>query len=180
MGVPDKEWDETKSRIDSVSVHSSEEYKSFCGDFAKKAANFEVAMYTPFANMANLILGCHRDVSSQRIKVLPFSGDHVISGGHIKRKPDVALIPEKDGNEELIMENVRWPHVLLPIEFKKNSEKEKEKEKGWKGEKDEASVELDGVRRPAKRVHQALQGRQQQQRLTLRQAMRIAHLVPEK
>ena len=55
-----------------------------------------------------------------------FNHIHVVKG-YAKRKPDVVLIPEKDGDDELTMRNVKWYHMLSVIEFKKNSEAEKKK-----------------------------------------------------
>ena len=126
-----------------MAVHNTGEYKALATEFHKKAQELETGMYEPFAGMANTILARHRnDSTPHRVKVLPFTGNNYVKGGRYgERKPDVLLVPEKDGDTEITMNSVRWPHVLMVMEFKKKQ-----------GTKRTGDVDLsDESERPAKR-----------------------------
>ena len=113
---------ESRDLIEQASIHTSCDYLLSQSEFKRKAAKEEKGMYWPFAQMVKLILQRHQPNTTHGIKALPFTGnDYVKQGRFAERKPDVLLVPEKDGETEITDKTVRWHHVLLPMEFKKAS-----------------------------------------------------------
>lgn len=120
FGLSDKDMEALKESVREKSVHESEEYKSQATEFAMHAENLETKMYKPFAEMGNMVLNKHQEGSTKRIKVLPSTGNEFVKGDRFgKRKPDVSLVPEKDGDKSIDMNSLRWYHVLCVLEFKK-------------------------------------------------------------
>lgn len=120
--VSDEEMIALKKRVREISAHTSKDYELQSKEFVKHAENWETKMYKPFAEMGNMVLNAHQEKSGNRIKVHPSTGNEYVKGEHFaKRKPDVSLVPEKDGGKEIDSKSLRWYHMLCVLEFKKGS-----------------------------------------------------------
>lgn len=113
-----------KNRVRQASVHSSPDYLSAKDAFAFFAKKEEPEMYEPFAKMSNMVLERHQN--GRRIKALAFDGDTYVKSRFAQRKPDLVIVPESDGDTQLIMTSVEWHHMLCVLEFKKKLKKDTE------------------------------------------------------
>ena len=115
------EWDDLKDRIDRAAAHRTQEYLSSQEDFEKYGETSAYDMPTPFADMANMILDRHRNLSTRRVKVLPCVCDEhnytdaPFYGG---RLPCAAIVPKKDSDEDIAMDTFCWHNILRVVQFR--------------------------------------------------------------
>ena len=104
-----EEWDDLKDRIDRTATHRSQEYLSLQEDFERHSETSAYDMPTPFADMTNMILDRHRNLSTHHVKILPCACDehnYTDAPFYGTRLPYAAIIPEKGGDEDITMETL--------------------------------------------------------------------------
>lgn len=151
--VSQPDMEALKESIRKEGVHDTNSYAAAKDTYATYAKEKEPKMYLPFAEMSNMVLDRHQ--GERRIKALAFDGDTYVSSRFADRKPDLALVPKKDGDTELTMTTVGWHHMLCVVEFKKLKAKTKDSEtessttaKRTRDDQDVGDVE-GGVKRPS-------------------------------
>lgn len=156
--VSDEEMIALKKRVEEKSVHTSKDYEDQSKEFVEHAKKWETKMYKPFAEMGNMVLNAHQEKSGNRTKVHPSTGNEYVKGDRFaKRKPDVSLVPEKDGGKVIDSNTLRWYHMLCVLEFKKaGSDLKHPREDEEDGEepfpKKQISTNLSGERDPIGRT----------------------------
>ena len=70
FSVSGEEWDDLKDRTNRAAVHRSQEYLSLQEDFERYSETSADDIPTPISGMVDMILNCHRSLSTQRVKVL--------------------------------------------------------------------------------------------------------------
>ena len=133
-----EEWDDLKDRIDRTATHRSQEYLSLQEDFERYSETSAYDMPTPFADMTNMILDRHRNLSAHHVKILPCACDehnYTDAPFYGTRLPYAAIIPEKDSDEDITMETLCWHHILLVVQFQRSQ--------GLGGKRDREDEEAD-------------------------------------
>ena len=140
-----EEWDDLKDRIDRAAAHHTQKYLSSQEDFEKYGETSAYDMPTPFADMANMILDRHRNLSTRRVKVLPRACDeysYTDTPLYDSRSPCAAIVPEKDGDEEITMDTLRWHHILFVVQFQRLQKLDRKRDREDEGNNTERPTKL--------------------------------------